>query len=78
MIARMHADWIQILTSVAPFLILLALWFFLLQRMRSGNATYQKKYIDPMQAMIRSEILPEIALLRESVDKLRTQIDPRA
>jgi hypothetical protein len=46
--------------------------------MRSGNATYQKKYIDPMQAMIRSEILPEIALLRESVDKLRTQIDPRA
>ena len=64
----------QILISVLPFVALLALWFFLLKRMRSGDATYTKGYLDPMQEMIRLEILPEIRALRESVDALRADI----
>jgi len=73
----MESSWSSILTSIAPFVLLLALWFFLLRQMRRGGNTTKKNFIDPMREMLEGVIVPEIRALRESVDALRAEIKAR-
>ena len=69
---------VSILSSVLPFVLLLAIWAVLLVWLR-GNSKRAKKtaresYIDPMREMLQIEIVPEIRALRESVEALRAQV----
>jgi hypothetical protein len=73
----METPWTTILEAIGPFVLLLGLWFFLFKLMRNQRHSVKKTYIDPMQDMIRADILPEIRLLRESIDKLRNEIKAR-
>ena len=69
----MENSWTNILTSIAPFILLLALWYFLFKQMRKGSSTTKKNLIDPMREMLETVIVPEIRALRESVDALRAE-----
>lgn len=73
----MAHDWTHIFLMILPFLLLLALWFFLLKQMQKGKFGYQQTVIEPMREVLQSEIVPEIRALRESVDALRKEIADR-
>jgi hypothetical protein len=70
----MESSATSILISVLPFVLLLALWFFLLQQMRKGGRLNRSSLIDPMQQMLVQTIVPEMRALRESVDRLGAEI----
>jgi ATP-dependent Zn protease len=69
--------WSSILTSVAPFALLLALWFFILRRMQAGKQRAAENPFGPPQQMSTSEIVAELRSLRQSVDALRKEIADR-
>ena len=69
--------WSNMLVSIAPFVLLLALWFFLLRTMRRGKGSTQQTLIEPMRSVIREEVVPEIRALRDSVDALRRELADR-
>jgi hypothetical protein len=73
----MESSWSSILTSVVPFVLLLALWFFLLKKIRGGTATTKKNLVDPFQEMLQTVIVPEIRALRESIDALSAEVKSR-
>ncbi len=75
----MGNNWAHILGSVAPFLVLLAIWFFLLAGMRKNKWGwgYRKNIVEPMREVLQSDIVPEIRALRESVDALRKEMADR-
>jgi ATP-dependent Zn protease len=70
----MDTFWTSTLVSIAPFVLLLALWFFLLRQMRKGGSSTKKNLVDPMEEMLKAVIVPEIRALRESVESLRAEI----
>jgi len=70
----MHTTASSVLALSAPFILLLALWFFLLNAMRKGRFGYQKTIIGPMQEMLQATIVPELHALRDSVDRLSAEI----
>ncbi len=70
----MTGEWKEILTSVAPFLLLLALWFFLLKRLQAAKRTTSESPFGPPQPMTTSEVAAELRSLRQSVDALRAEI----
>jgi hypothetical protein len=67
----------HILVSIAPFLLLLALWFFLLKRMQAAKRTTSENPFGPPQQMTTSEIVAELRSLRQSIDALREGIKAR-
>ena len=67
----------QILVSVAPFLLLLALWFFLLKHMQGAKRAANENPLGPPQQMATSEIVAELRSLRQSIDSLRDDIKGR-
>jgi hypothetical protein len=73
----METSWKDVLTSIAPFILLLALWFFLWRQMRKGPSSTKKNVIDPMQEMLERVIVPEVRALRQSVDALREEMKGR-
>jgi len=73
----MATDWTSILVSIAPFAALLALWYFLLRKIRRETSDTRKNLVDPLQEIVQTIIVPEIRALRESVDALRAEIKAR-
>ena len=73
----MATDWTSTLVGIAPFLALLALWFFLLRQMRKGASNTRKNLVDPLREIVQTDVVPEIRALRESVDALRADIKAR-
>jgi len=67
----------QTLISIAPFVLLLVLWFFLYIGFRRLNASLKKNLVDALQESAQTAVLPEIRALRESVDALRAEIKAR-
>jgi hypothetical protein len=67
----------QIFISIAPFVLLLVLWFVMYIGFRSLKASLKKNLVDALQESSRTVVLPEIRALRESVDALRAEIKPR-
>jgi ATP-dependent Zn protease len=73
----MENYWTSMLVSIAPFLALLALWFFLLRQMSKGAGNTKKSLVDPLREIAQAIIVPEIRAVRESVDALRAEIKAR-
>jgi hypothetical protein len=70
----MNSYWTNILVSVAPFLLLLALWFFLLKRMLAGKRAANQSPFGQPQEMATADVVAELRSLRQSVDALRADI----
>ncbi|MGA1981123.1 MAG: hypothetical protein ABSG84_01510 [Acidobacteriaceae bacterium] len=69
--------WSSILTSVAPFALLLALWFFILRRMQAGKQKAGENPFGAPQQMAPTDVAAELRALRQSVDNLRAEIKAR-
>ena len=69
--------WMEMLYSIAPFVLLIALWFLLARQLSNRAGSTKKNFIGPMQEMLQTVIVPEIRALRESVDALRADIKAR-
>jgi len=67
----------QTFISIAPFVLLLVLWFVLYIGIRRLKASLKKNLVDALQESAQTAVLPEIRALRESVDALRTEIKAR-
>jgi Na+/H+ antiporter NhaC len=67
----------QIFISIAPFVLLLVLWFFLYIGFRRLKASLKKNLVDALQESAQTAVLPEIRALRESVEALRAEIKAR-
>jgi hypothetical protein len=63
----------NILVSIAPFLLLLVLWFVLLRRMQAGKRTVNSPF-GMTQEMATSDVVAELRSLRQSVEALRVDI----
>jgi hypothetical protein len=77
MIGRMEIAWKDTLINVAPFALLLVLWFVLNIRFRAWRVSLKKNLVDALQESAQAVVLPEIRALRESVDALRAEIKAR-
>jgi len=66
--------WVSLLVNIAPFVLLLGLWFFLLRQMRKSENSNQRTVVEPMRKLLQDEIVPEVRALRESVDALRKEM----
>jgi len=73
----MGIAWKDTLIAVAPFAVLLGLWFVVYLCIRSWRASRRKNLIYALQESDRMTVLPEIRALRESVDALRAEIKAR-
>lgn len=62
---------------ILPFLLILALWFFLLWAMRRRKGIGYKYQVDMIREALREELTPEIRALRESVEALRKDLNDR-
>jgi hypothetical protein len=67
----------QTFINIAPFVVLLALWFVLYIGFRKCRASLKKNLVDALQESNQTAVLPEIRPLRESVDALRAEIKAR-
>ena len=65
------------LISVAPFALLLLLWFLIAGQLRRGGSNTKKNLVDPLREIVQTDIVPEIRALRESVDALRKELADR-
>ena len=70
----MQNYWTNMLVSIAPFALLLALWFVLLRRMQNRKRVSQENPFGPPQQMATADVVAELRALRQSVDALRTDI----
>jgi HAMP domain-containing protein len=70
----MQNHWTNMLVSVAPFLLLLVLWFFLLRRIQAGKRTTREDPFGPPQQMTTTDVAAELRSLRQSVEALRADI----
>jgi cell division protein FtsB len=73
----MEIAWKDTLITVAPFVILLVLWFVFYIGFRRLKASLKKNLVDALQESAQTAVLPEIRALRESVDALRAEIKAR-
>jgi hypothetical protein len=76
MILFRHGDYVlHSFATVLPFLLLLALWFFLMKRLQANKQPTVEELIGPIREMLLKDVGPEIRSLRESVDALRAEIN---
>jgi spore maturation protein SpmA len=73
----MTDTFVKALVILAPLLLLLALWLFLLRAMRKGNFGYQKTVVEPMRKVLQEDVVPEIRAIRESIDALTSDLKAR-
>jgi hypothetical protein len=67
--------WLNTVTTIGPFLLILGLWYFLLKRNRKDGET--GFYSKLMRKAVRDELTPEFQALRESIEALRKDISDR-
>jgi hypothetical protein len=73
----MEIAWKDTFISVAPFVLLLVLWFVLYMGIRKWRASLKKNLVDALQESTQTTVVPELRALRESVDALRAEIKAR-
>ena len=73
----MEIAWKDTFISVAPFVLLLVLWFVLYMGIRKWRASLKKNLVDALQESTQTTVVPELRALRESVDALRAEIKTR-
>ena len=73
----MEIAWKDTFISVAPFVLLLVLWFVLYIGIRKWRASLKKNLVDALQESTQTTVVPELRALRESVDALRAEIKAR-
>jgi hypothetical protein len=73
----MEIAWKDTFISVAPFVLLLVLWFVLYIGFRRLKASLKKNLVDALQESTQTTVVPELRALRESVDALRAEIKTR-
>ena len=62
------------LVSVAPFALLLALWFILLRRMQARKQRAAENPFGASPEMAPTDVAAELRALKQSVDALRADI----
>jgi flagellar biosynthesis/type III secretory pathway M-ring protein FliF/YscJ len=70
----MHTDIPSSLVIVAPFLLLLFLWFICLRVFQTRADEKRKQFAETMKELIQTNVVPEFRALRESVEGLRADL----
>ena len=60
-----------------PFIVLFAVWFFMVWTMRRGKGIGYRYQVGIRREALREEIVPEIKALRESIEALRKDLNDR-
>jgi hypothetical protein len=70
----MHTDIPSSLVTVAPFLLLLFLWFICLRVFQTRADEKRKQLAETMKELIQTNVVPEFRALQESVEGLRADL----
>jgi hypothetical protein len=67
----------EMLLSIAPFVLLLVLWFLMMRSLRAEKQKAKESPLGGQPDMVPANVVAEIRALRESVDSLRKEMADR-